>query len=248
MVRLINYYEVLQVVDFAEIEVINASYRALSKKYHPDINKTEPADTMVKINAAYEILSNPEHKKEYDYQLECFLNSNKKNPVKDEFKVEKENITKKEKFYASYDKKDKKSSFLRALSLTIRIPISIIVAFIIGTIGSYLIMLILDYDSSWLYFLYVILGSFIGGLIGKISECDNSTLSIIGAVITIAVMILPHSLYLYESFYSNYESMGLFTAFAIKEIWWYFMQNGFLRAIFTILAPIAAAGAIEGNY
>lgn len=243
---MVNYYEVLQVVDFAEIEVINASYRALAKKYHPDINKVESGDMMVKINAAYEVLSDITHKEEYDKQLRAFLNNNQ---CYEEPPVAKDYDASQEYKYQDFTTEERSTNKITKVALlTVRIPISIIVAFLIGTIGSYLIMLILDYDSSWLYFLYVILGSLIGGIIGTISGCENSNLAIISAVITIIVMVAPHSLYIYDSFYSNYESMGFFFGFAIKEIWWLFMQNGFIRAIFTILAPIAAAGAVEGSY
>ena len=64
-----NYYEILQVKDFAEPEVIKASYKALSMKYHPDINKAASPDIMVSINEAYEILKDPNRKAAYDAEL-----------------------------------------------------------------------------------------------------------------------------------------------------------------------------------
>ena len=64
-----NLYQVLQVHSDAEPEVIEAAYRALSKKYHPDRNATDDAQTrMVTINSAYEILGNDTKRAEYDEQ------------------------------------------------------------------------------------------------------------------------------------------------------------------------------------
>ncbi len=62
-----NYYEVLQVSPGAEPEVIEAAYRRLARKYHPDVDKTAGADRrMQEINAAYEVLSDPQKRSEYD--------------------------------------------------------------------------------------------------------------------------------------------------------------------------------------
>jgi curved DNA-binding protein CbpA len=62
-----NPYEILQISEDAEIEVINAAYKSLSKKYHPDIDPSpDSQDKMKDINWAYELLSNPETRKEWD--------------------------------------------------------------------------------------------------------------------------------------------------------------------------------------
>ena len=68
-----NYYEILQVKNFAEIEVIKASYKALCKKYHPDVNKEINPIIMVEINNAYDVLGKPLEKEKYDKMLKEFL-------------------------------------------------------------------------------------------------------------------------------------------------------------------------------
>jgi diguanylate cyclase (GGDEF)-like protein len=61
-----DYYKVLQVHFMAEPEIIQIAYKKLSKKYHPDVNKTLGAEKAMKaINKAYEILSDPIARKEY---------------------------------------------------------------------------------------------------------------------------------------------------------------------------------------
>jgi TPR repeat protein len=51
----------------AEAEVIRAVFLALAKKYHPDSSgNAESGGKFKEINAAYEILNNPEKRKEYD--------------------------------------------------------------------------------------------------------------------------------------------------------------------------------------
>ncbi len=61
-----DYYEVLQVHPLAEPEVIEAAYKKLSQKYHPDIsNDPEAAERMKKINVAHDIIGDPEQRKKY---------------------------------------------------------------------------------------------------------------------------------------------------------------------------------------
>ena len=69
-----NYYEVLGVKQDASIEEIKTSYRALQKKYHPDVYKGDNPDyaaEMVKrANEAYSVLSDEQKRADYDQQLE----------------------------------------------------------------------------------------------------------------------------------------------------------------------------------
>lgn len=65
-----TYYEVLQVHSDAQPEVIQAAYRALVRKYHPDVNSSPDATRrMQEINEAYEILSNQELRESYDQTI-----------------------------------------------------------------------------------------------------------------------------------------------------------------------------------
>ena len=68
-----NYYAVLGLDSSASIEVIKAVYRVLAKKYHPDTysgNKDKGEKIFKKINEAYQVLSNPSKKEEYDKSRE----------------------------------------------------------------------------------------------------------------------------------------------------------------------------------
>jgi curved DNA-binding protein CbpA len=60
-----NYYEILQLSYEAEQEVIEAAYKKLAWKYHPDRNPGEN-DRMHLINEAYEVLRDPVKKEQYD--------------------------------------------------------------------------------------------------------------------------------------------------------------------------------------
>jgi curved DNA-binding protein CbpA len=62
-----DYYQILQVHREAEPEVIQAAYRKLAAKYHPDINKApDAAQRTAQINNAYEVLSDPHQRADYD--------------------------------------------------------------------------------------------------------------------------------------------------------------------------------------
>jgi hypothetical protein len=60
-----DYYEILQVSENAELEVIQAAYRGLSKKYHPD-GENPDEERMKEINEAWEVLGDPQKKAAYD--------------------------------------------------------------------------------------------------------------------------------------------------------------------------------------
>ena len=62
-----SLYETLEVSEGATADEIKKAYRKLARKYHPDVNKDPKAEDKFKeINAAYEVLSNPEKKQQYD--------------------------------------------------------------------------------------------------------------------------------------------------------------------------------------
>ena len=68
-----NYYKILQIDKDASPEIIKVAYKLLVKKNHPDLkegNEKKVAEEKIKeINEAYDILSNPTNKAEYDLKL-----------------------------------------------------------------------------------------------------------------------------------------------------------------------------------
>jgi molecular chaperone DnaJ len=74
-----THYQTLQISTRATADEIKRSYRQLAKKFHPDVNggkanadSAEPTlhERIIKINAAYEILSDDRKRREYDYLLQ----------------------------------------------------------------------------------------------------------------------------------------------------------------------------------
>jgi curved DNA-binding protein len=64
----LDLYRVLQVDPSADSDVIEAAYRRLARKYHPDHNRGDPAaeERMKRINEAFRVLGKAHLRAEYD--------------------------------------------------------------------------------------------------------------------------------------------------------------------------------------
>ena len=72
-----DLYKVLEVSKEASQDEIRRSYRRLARKYHPDANPGDRAaeERFKEIQQAYEVLSNPEKRSEYDEGPRTFFGS-----------------------------------------------------------------------------------------------------------------------------------------------------------------------------
>jgi curved DNA-binding protein len=62
-----NYYCVLNIGSTADAAAIKAAFRHLARRYHPDLAKNaRAARRFPEIREAYEILSDPEKRRQYD--------------------------------------------------------------------------------------------------------------------------------------------------------------------------------------
>jgi len=62
-----DLYKLLQVDSEADPEVIQAAYRRLAQKFHPDVaGGAENVERMITINAAWEVLRDPARRSTYD--------------------------------------------------------------------------------------------------------------------------------------------------------------------------------------
>ena len=65
-----TYYELLQVSPSADLEIITGAYRALIRRHHPDRNPSPSAEATTKrLNEAWEVLSDPTRRADYDRTL-----------------------------------------------------------------------------------------------------------------------------------------------------------------------------------
>lgn len=224
-----NYYEVLKVANFADEEVIKASYKALSKKYHPDINKEVDPNIMVRINQAYEVLGNTELKEKYDLELKKYLNN------------QESQDSQCEKYYS----KSEIENGNRALR-SIRIIVSIVITIVIGGFLGDALALWLNGEGSWGFIIYTISGALMGKMFSKISGCKNEIIGIVVTIIIIICLLSPYYYTLSVSLPLIYGEMNLF-AFAVvatREIFDFLILSGFIRMMFVLFTPIAIYGAI----
>lgn len=66
-----NHYEMLQVGRNASADELTRAFRKLAKEYHPDVaqQKLTAANAFHRIRESYEVLSNPQKRREYDQRL-----------------------------------------------------------------------------------------------------------------------------------------------------------------------------------
>ena len=77
-----DLYEVLQVHPSAEQEAIEAVYRRLARKYHPDTNASPDAtEVMIRLNHAYEVLRDSAKRAAYDRERRQSLRSSSPAPT-----------------------------------------------------------------------------------------------------------------------------------------------------------------------
>jgi molecular chaperone DnaJ len=66
-----THYQTLEIASDATQTEIKQAYRRLAKQFHPDTNQdTASHDKISQINAAYEILGDPQRRRSYDQQLQ----------------------------------------------------------------------------------------------------------------------------------------------------------------------------------
>lgn len=88
MATLLDYYEALQVHPSAEPEVIQAAYRRLALKYHPDVYHGRDAqERMALLNRAYAVLNDPQQRAAYDKQRNGGVSSSPRAAASPELQV-----------------------------------------------------------------------------------------------------------------------------------------------------------------
>ena len=64
-----NAYAILGVTPESDDEAIVAAYRALARRFHPDIAGEAATERMTRVNAAFERLRTPDRRAEYDLEV-----------------------------------------------------------------------------------------------------------------------------------------------------------------------------------
>ena len=64
-----DYYVVLGIAEDADEETIRSAFRALARRYHPDLGPGSSPIEFQRAREAYETLADPERRRRYDRQL-----------------------------------------------------------------------------------------------------------------------------------------------------------------------------------
>ena len=64
-----DYYVVLGIAEDADEETIRSAFRALARRYHPDVGAGSSPAQFQRAREAYETLVDPERRRQYDDQL-----------------------------------------------------------------------------------------------------------------------------------------------------------------------------------
>jgi len=64
-----NYYVVLGIAEDADEETIRSAFRALARRYHPDVGTGASLVEFQRAREAYETLANPERRRRHDREL-----------------------------------------------------------------------------------------------------------------------------------------------------------------------------------
>jgi len=68
--KTLDYYEFLQISPHADYETIHRVYRYLASRFHPDNPETGDPERFFLLKTAYDVLSDPERRSEYDRDYE----------------------------------------------------------------------------------------------------------------------------------------------------------------------------------
>lgn len=77
-----NLYELLGIDPGAEFADIKCAFRCRSKIYHPD-GESPDSNFFIRIREAYEVLSNPKLRKDYDFRLSQEQNQEKEKNIRE---------------------------------------------------------------------------------------------------------------------------------------------------------------------
>ena len=66
MDEFVDYYELMQISQNAEMQTVQRVYRMLAARYHPDNPETGDTDKFVLLKQAYDVLGDPERRAAYD--------------------------------------------------------------------------------------------------------------------------------------------------------------------------------------
>jgi len=204
---MIDFYKVLGVSRAASQEEIKAAYRKCALEHHPDVNESENAhEKFLSIQKAYETLSNPMLKKQYDDKLKQerifkvsqsnnFQQPSKQYYQKTEVKTETcyycnkniaDGVPYKEKFYMETSRSYFPQRRVQYKSIDVSIPrckhcygihnSSSIIFFLLPTISFSVLGLILGLTVWGLWFLFFIIGGVSGLVLGGILSSIDNSI------------------------------------------------------------------------
>jgi len=174
----IDYYKVLNVSENATLEEIKKAFRELAKKYHPDKNKSNNANTKFReVFEAYEILKNKITKDIFDKSRRKFYSNtntefNNENYTKSEtYDYVKKEANKRAEYFSRMTFDDFLESSIFILK-KVTSKLALILMFLLGLIMIFFGFFVLVNNNKGIGFLIMLFSLAFGGTLIYIAQND----------------------------------------------------------------------------
>lgn len=197
-----TYYEILEISENASETVIHMAYKALAKKYHPDMysGDTEFAEEKMKeLNIAYEVLSDADKRAQYDSLLKAENeprekanagNSEVYTQTEPQKYSERDYYTDENEFDSKEKSADEREKPSKSRNPLISMGIGLLLSCFLGFVVYYAIAD--DFSCNYMFLLYIAYAGIISGRLKKWIDKRGIIYLILSMLIIVFGIVYPY--------------------------------------------------------